>query len=245
MARLWRAYSAELPRTPGAELALSREEGHHVARVLRLGPGDRLSVFDGRGYECGACIVAVRGGQVTVSLEGEWEERIETELEITVFQAVCRAERMEWAIQKLTELGVAAVRPILSERGGERTPGANKLARWRRIAIEAAKQSGRRVVPAIEPCDELPPAGDGPAILLHPGPNSVPMGELLAGAPPSRVWLAVGPESGFGAAEVRRWEAQGWRVAALGPRTLRAETAAVVAASVILNTWGDLGTRAT
>ena len=123
--------------------------------------------------------------------------------------------------------------------------GPEGLARWRRIAVEAAKQSGRRAVPAIEPCDELPPGDEALAIVLHPGPTSVPLGRLLGGTAPREVRLAAGPESGFGAEEVKRWEAQGWRVAALGPRTLRAETAAVVAASVILNTWGDLGTRAT
>jgi 16S rRNA (uracil1498-N3)-methyltransferase len=241
MARLWRAYCAELPRTPGAELELSQEEAHHVGRVLRLGPGDQLSVFDGRGYECGARVLALQGGRVTVQLEGEFEDRIEAALEITVFQAVCRAERMEWAIQKATEMGVAAIRLVITERSQKRMPGTSKLARWRRIAIEAAKQSGRRVVPTIEPCAGLPRGDDALAILLHAGPSSFPLGELLVEGPPRRVWLAAGPESGFGVEEVTRWEAQGWRVAGLGPRTLRAETAAVVAVSVILHTWGDLG----
>jgi 16S rRNA (uracil1498-N3)-methyltransferase len=245
MARPWRAYCAELPRTPGAELELSREEAHHVGRVLRLGAGDTLSVFDGRGYECAARIVAVEGGRVTVRLEGAYDDTIESSLEITVFQAVCRAERMEWTIQKVTEIGVAAFRILITSRGQERMPGMNKLARWRRIAIEAAKQSGRRVVPAIEPCEDLPVVDDALAIVLHPDPTAVPLGRLMKEKAPPEVWLAAGPERGFGAEEVKRWGDRGWRMASLGPRTLRAETAAVVAASVILNTWGDLGSNAT
>jgi 16S rRNA (uracil1498-N3)-methyltransferase len=116
-----------------------------------------------------------------------------------------------------------------------------KLARLRRIVLEAAKQSGRRRVPVVEPVPTLPQAvgGDTLALLLDPAPGGTPLYRICERVerPPRTVWLAVGPEGGFDD-EVAP---AGWQPALLGPRTLRSETAGLVAASIVLHLWGDLG----
>lgn len=244
MARLWRVFHPGLPGEPGAEVELAREEAHHVGRVLRLGAGERVSLFDGAGREWEAVILpSAPPERLLVRLERERTDAVEAPVEILLYQALCRPDRMDWLVQKATEIGVSAVCPLLTVRA-ERTRAAEKrLERWRRIAIEAAKQCGRRRVPDITPCDDLPAAGpDGPpALLLSPGSAARPLGELLREGPARQVLLAVGPEGGFSAEEVRRWGAAGWRPADLGPRILRAETAGIVAASLVLHAWGDLG----
>jgi 16S rRNA (uracil1498-N3)-methyltransferase len=149
---------------------------------------------------------------------------------------------MEWVVQKATELGLHAVLPFPAERSDARPPSAARLERWRRIAIEACKQCGRSRVPEIELRDDLAqPSEDRSAILLDGGERVLELGELLSGPPAGEVWLAVGPESGFTPQEIARWTEKGWQSGRLGPRTLRTETAGLVAASVVMHRWGDLG----
>jgi 16S rRNA (uracil1498-N3)-methyltransferase len=160
-----------------------------------------------------------------------------------LFQGLCRHDRMEWVIQKGTELGLTAIHVLKSERS-ERAPlKPHKLERWNRIAIEAAKQCGRSIVPRIIPAHQLPsPGASGPlALLLTCGSPAQPLGAILAGSSRAPVWLAVGPEPGFSAGEADSWAAAGWQRASLGPRILRTETAGLAAAAIILHLWGDLG----
>jgi 16S rRNA (uracil1498-N3)-methyltransferase len=241
MGRVWRVYHPDLPRAEGAEVLLSREEAHHAGRVLRLGPGDPLNLFDGRGREWVARVVEQDGGRITVRLERECDESVEAPCRITIFQGLCRADRMEWLIQKATEIGVNAVHPVATARGEGRPPGPAKMARWRRIAVEAAKQSGRRVVPSIESHDALPAMSGTPGLVLDTAEGIPPLGAFLVGNAPPALHLAVGPEGGFDPAEVTTAVERGWTRASLGPRTLRAETAALVAAAAVLHVWGDLG----
>jgi 16S rRNA (uracil1498-N3)-methyltransferase len=243
MARLWRAFHPSLAASAGSVVELSAEESHHVARVLRLRAGERIRLFDGVDTEWEAVIEDSSPGVVRVRLEEECREPVEPRLEVSLFQGLCRSDRMEQVIQRCTEIGVAAIHPVGTRRAEGGPPGPKRLRRWRRIAVEAAKQSGRRRVPTVEPCDG-PPLTDGDdllAILLDPAGETPPLGEILAGRPVRRVWLAVGPESGLDPEEVSLWCATGWRRAGLGPRTLRAETAGPVAASIVLHRWGDLG----
>jgi len=176
-------------------------------------------------------------------LDRERAEPVESPLELRLFQGLCRAERMDWLVQKATEIGVSAIHPVRTARSERpRAPG-KRLERWRRIAVEAAKQCGRRRLPEIAPRDDLPtPAqGESRPLLLDPGSGSRALGTLLSELSPAPVWLAVGPEGGFTDDETARWSAAGWLRAGIGPRTLRAETAGLVAAALILHAWGDLG----
>lgn len=237
--RLWRAYAPTIPGT-GALVELSQEESHHLARVLRLRAGDDLAVFDGQGREFLATLAST-GRRVSVKVGEPVRGRTDPRLAVTLWQGLCRPERMDWVVQKATEIGAAAVVPFRagrSETGGAAKP---RLERWRRIALEAAKQSGRRVVPRLGDVVSLPPSPpEGvEALFLHPG--SEPIALRLAGPRPGALWVAAGPEGGFTDSEARQLAGAGWTACSLGPRTLRAETAGPIALALALFAWDDLG----
>jgi len=242
MGRTWRAYHPGLPAERGATLALSAEEAHHIRRVLRLGVGDPVRVFDGAGAEWTGVIERASPAEVVLRLVEPLGQPVDPALPIELFQGWCRPERTDWIVQKATEIGVASIRLFRAERSDAARPSATRLERWQRIAVEACKQSGRRRVPAVEVIDELPAAGsDVLGLLPDPEPGRPALAELLAAGRPGPVALAIGPEGGFSAAELALAVERGWRAVSLGPRTLRAETAALVAAAIVLHQWCDLG----
>ncbi len=242
MARRWRVFTPGMDPARGVTLRLSADESHHIRRVLRLQPGERVAVFDGEDQEWEAVLLAGEGAQVSVRLESPIEDPIEAPCRVTLFQSVCPNERLDWAIQKAAEVGIYGIHLVRTERADRRKIDSRRLARWQRIAVEACKQSGRRRVPAIAVDDGLPaPAPGIPAILLHPGGEARPLADVLAGPAAGEVWLAVGPQSGFSEVEVEAAVSAGWRPAALGPRQLRAETAGLVAGAIVLHSWADLG----
>jgi 16S rRNA (uracil1498-N3)-methyltransferase len=243
MKRIWRLHHADLAGESGEQLQLSPEEAHHARHVLRLKDGDQLRLFDGKGTEWSAVVTAMLKNAVEVRLLEGCTACVEAPLVVEIFQGLCRQDRMELVIQKGTELGVAAIHPLYCERGDGRSLKPKRLERWKRIAVEAAKQCGRSVVPEINASDRLPrPEEDGPLpLLLTAGEQATPLGEILAGSTPRPVWLAVGPEPGFSDSEASSWAAAGWRRTSLGPRILRTETAGLAAAAIILHLWGDLG----
>jgi 16S rRNA (uracil1498-N3)-methyltransferase len=150
---------------------------------------------------------------------------------------------MEWVIEKATEVGLTSVHVWTSRRATSYKITPNRLARWRRIAAEACKQCGRRRIPTVDVCEELP--GRIPehtlGLVLDPSVGVEPLEGICRGLRrPVEVWLGVGPESGFMADEVPGAGA-GWVRAGLGPRVLRSDTAGIVAASILLARWGDLG----
>lgn len=237
-----RVYHPDLPGT--GSVLLSDEESHHIGRVLRLRDGDAVSVFDGRGREWEGTLEGWEGKRARVKLGAEATDTVEAPLPVRLFQGVCRPERMELLIQKGTEIGLASIHPIVTARSEGPDPSPARMERWRRMALEACKQSGRRTIPVIhEPADFPPdalPAG-ACAIALHPFDPSRPIGDLLDGPPPTEVWIAIGPEGGFEPTEIETLATAGWRIANMGPRILRTETAGLVAASLVLLRWGDLG----
>lgn len=245
MARVWRVHHPGFCASPGASLDLPAEEARHVCRVLRLKPGDPIAVFDGEGSEWRAVIERAERERVSVRLEAAIAGAVEPAMEVFLFQGLCRAERMEWVVQKATEVGVWAVRAVAAQRSGRQPVTDHRLARWRRIAVEACKQSGRRRVPRVDVCDDLPglPSADTLGIVLDAERGAPPLADLCAGRtePPTRVWIAAGPEGGFDPREMDAAAREGWQRAGLGPRTLRADTAGVVAAAIVLHRWGDLG----
>ena len=242
MGRTRRVHHASVPG-PDSVLALDADEAHHVIHVLRLGPGDPLSVFDGRGREWDATLTGVDRSGVKVRIGRERSDPVDPALGVTLYQGLCRPDRMEWAIQKATEVGVRAIHPLVASRSDGPLPSPDRLERWRRVAREACKQSGRRCVPAVgEPVaapQEVPQ--EVLALMLVPGREERPIGSFLCGPPPQAVWLLVGPEGGLHPGDVRALEAKGFRRAELGPRTLRTETAGVIASALVLHAWGDLG----
>jgi len=238
--KIRRAFLAATP-APGDRAALDPEESHHVARVLRLKPGDALEVFDGKGGAWEARIDELSRDLVTVVVGTARAGEVEPALRVVVCQAIVRPEKIEWVLQKGTEIGVAAFRLIASDRVEAPPPSPARLARYGRIMIAACKQSGRRLVPTLVLGPLETPGGGVVAIVLAHAAGVATLGAVLAMPPPAEVWIAVGPEGGFSDGEIDAMTARGWRSASLGPRVLRTETAGAVAAALVLHTWGDLG----
>jgi 16S rRNA (uracil1498-N3)-methyltransferase len=227
------------------DIELSPEESHHIGRVLRLSLGDTVAVFNGRGQEWAATITFLDRSIARLRVGKEITTPVEPSMPVFLYQGLCRSDRMEWVIQKGAEIGLSGLFPLRTQRTETSFVSDSRLSRWRRIALEACKQSGRRCLPYIGDLTDLPgpvPKGEL-GLVLDPGPDSEPIRAILEQPAPSRVMLAVGPEGGFADQEVRELRSRGWAGAHLGPRILRTETAGVVAASLVLCAWGDLGSQ--
>lgn len=227
-------------RIDGARGFLGPEARRYLADVLRLSPGDRVEVFDGRG---GRYDAAIEAGFESVAL-GPREEAARAPVELALVVALAKGEKMDLVVQKATELGVARILPFAAERSVVRLEpqkGEERAARWRRIAGEASRQCGRADVPEVRPPAELAAALGALApgarlVLFHPGGGPL---SRLAG-PVESLAAVVGPEGGLTDAEVSACEAVGALRASLGPRILRAETAAIVALALLQARHGDL-----
>lgn len=223
-------------------------EAHHLGRVLRLGPGATVEAIDGRGrlYVVRLAVLERTGGWGTI--QARLAPRTESPCAITLAPAVLKGDRMDWLVQKATELGVARLVPVETARSVVRRSEApaGRAARWARIAREAVKQCGRVVVPAVTAPRGLAEvlAEEAPrhaAAWLFSETGGAPLGEVArtARALPDLL-LLVGPEGGFTPAEVALAERAGARVVSLGPRILRAESAAVTAVALCQYLFGDL-----
>jgi 16S rRNA (uracil1498-N3)-methyltransferase len=207
-----------------------------------MATSDTLILFDGRGGEYAATITAVDRQRVTVAT-GEHRTGIaESRLRIHLGLAVSRGERMDWALQKATELGVTDVTPLLTERTGVKLPpdrAEKKLQHWRQVIISACEQSGRCILPRLEPLtmfdDWVADTAAERRFILHPGSAGD-----LSDAPVDGVALLVGPEGGFSGSEVDAALAAGFEALQLGPRVLRTETAPLAAIALLQGLWGDL-----
>ena len=235
----------EGPLQSGAQVALPSAGAYHVARVLRMREGASLRVFDGNGSEFQAEILRVDGDAVTIQVAAQTQPAPESPLRITLVQGVSRSERMDWTLQKATELGVAAIAPVLTARSVVRLDAnqtEKKQAHWRGIVIGACEQCGRSRIPTVTPAMSLRDyftnvRKDGMRLVLTP---SAPGSLAGIASLPSKVDLLIGPEGGLEDDELVAAQKAGFMPVRLGPRVLRTETAAVVALSVLQALWGDL-----
>ena len=237
-------------RESGQVVLLRGEEYHHLRKVLRLGAGDEISLFDGRGLGFSGRIAGMSRGEARIVLgDAEPRER-ESALRLILVAALSKGEKFDLVVQKATELGVSEIRPVYSERADVRAvPGREekKVGRWCRVALEACKQSGRTRIPLVhEPC-ALEEVLAGPAaevrIVLDPGGPSDAAETIRRVASAGEVAVAVGPEGGWSAGEVGRFREAGFLSLRLGPRVLRTETAAIVSTALLQFLAGDLGGR--
>jgi 16S rRNA (uracil1498-N3)-methyltransferase len=236
---------AEIPEQ-GATLRLEGEEHHHLSRVLRLREGEQVRVFDGRGRESMAAILAVERRETVLRVERCLDSPVESPLETLLVQSFAAGARVDLALRRSTELGIGRVAVLEAERSRStgRRPGESRLRHWRRIAAEACKQSGRRQVPEIflvraGEAWPAPPAG-GPGLLLDSQAGEELVSFLARIPAPAGVALAVGPEGGWGDGDRERAEAAGYWPLRLGPRILRTETAGPAALALVQASWGDL-----
>ena len=220
---------------------LPEAQAHYISRVLRMNEGDAVQLFDGSGQEFRASLLEVGKKRVVVQVTETFAGQVESPLQIHLGQGLSRGERMDWAIQKATELGVNEITPIFSDRCEVRLQDerADKLLQhWRQVAISACEQCGRSRVPVIHPplllADWLKQAEADLKLVLHPVAEP-----LVSHAKPGSLAFLIGPEGGLTDGEVETAQGAGFHSARLGPRVLRTETAPVVALAVAQQLWGD------
>lgn len=244
--RLTRVY-IDAALEPGTRVALQGSAASHVTRVLRLRPGDALTLFNGRGGQYAGSIENSHAGSVTVAVGSHSAVERESPLTLTLAQGVSRGERMDLVVQKATELGVSGLVPVLTERSVVRVDpqqAPRKIAHWRGIAIAACEQSGRNRVPEVatplalrEFTGMARGAVGGARLLLSPGAalrlDDVP-------APVTDVTVLIGPEGGLTESEEDLARSAGFAPVRLGPRVLRTETAAIAALTLLQRKFGDL-----
>jgi 16S rRNA (uracil1498-N3)-methyltransferase len=233
----------------GALVELPAEPAAHLAKVLRARGGDELVLFNGDGLEFAGAIEAVRGSRVTASVGAARSIDRESPLAVTLVQCIPRGDRMDFIVQKATELGVARIQPVLSQRSVVRldaTQTPAKTSHWRAVAVSACEQCGRNRLPQIDPPQPLieylaagvpAAAPSGWRLVLEPGPA----GAAPPGDPCGAVEVAVGPEGGFAGDELEALALSGFHRMGLGPRTLRTETAAIAALVWLQTRFGDMG----
>ncbi|HTY50262.1 MAG TPA: 16S rRNA (uracil(1498)-N(3))-methyltransferase [Steroidobacteraceae bacterium] len=240
MSRLY----TEVPVAGRAAVTLSGAAAGHVSRVLRLRAGDALVLFDGTGGEYPATIEGFGRDAVHLALGPQRALERESPLAITLAQGISRGERMDFVVQKATELGVARIIPVLAERTVVRldeAAAASRMRHWRAVAVAACEQCGRNRLPEV--CDPVALAAlparlpaQGPRLLLAPG-GSLKVREL---APAAAVTVLIGPEGGLSEAEESWALRAGFQALVLGPRILRTETAALAVLAVLQERLGDL-----
>ncbi|MCD9032845.1 16S rRNA (uracil(1498)-N(3))-methyltransferase [Luteimonas sp. Y-2-2-4F] len=243
--RVIRAH-VDLDLAPGARVALPEAAAAHLLRVLRLREGDACVLFNGDGHDYDARIASAgkRDGEAEVLARRPVDN--ESPLRIVLLQGIARGEKMDWILQKATELGVAAVVPVHSERSEVKLDGARadkRLAHWTSVVVSACEQSGRARLPAVAPPRPLHEAaaalaGDGPRLLLDP--FAARTAAALAAPRDGGLVLAVGPEGGWSPRDRETLAACGFEGIRLGPRVLRTETAGLAAIAALQARFGDL-----
>jgi 16S rRNA (uracil1498-N3)-methyltransferase len=250
-----------LPATPGATLALPEQGARYARDVLRLPEGELVELFDGEGVCVIARLTEITADHVIATIKEVLPERAgESSLELILYQAIPKGDRFEWLLEKCTELGVTQICPIETARTVVKikpNKSAAKLERWEKIVASAARQTRRALVPTIKPArdfltalkeiEERESLGDDASIDLVASPSldaSTPtlgFGESLAGKKNlSSVAIWIGPEGGFTQEEVEALQRAGAKAVSMGPRILRAETAAVTAIALAQHLAGDL-----
>jgi len=236
-------------RLPAARLQTGRirlegAELHYLRDVLRLRRGARVEVFDGEGRSFEAELATIGPGGADLVLGDASPQRHESPLELTLAVAVAKAAKLDWVVEKATELGVTRIIPFACERAiAAIERGTSRIERWRRIAVAAAAQCGRVRCPEVLATESfaglmrLATSHDRAVLFSASGGGS--LGDREARAVRSVV-VVTGPEGGFSADEVAQAARLGFSLATLGPRVLRAETAAIVAVALAQHRWGDL-----
>lgn len=228
------------------QCVLAPEQAHHVIRVLRLNPGDGVTLFDGRGGEYPAVISSLAKSGVTLNVGERASVDRESPLVVTLAQAISSADRMDYTIQKAVELGVRCIQPLESSRSIVRLDAARaakRVAHWQAVAVAACEQCGRNLMPEVSPVVSLPNWLGGAAehvsaarLMLSPRAQT-----NLRDLPPlpREVLLLAGPEGGLSPREQDDAQYAGFTAVKLGPRVLRTETAAVAALAAMQVLWGD------
>lgn len=242
-----RRFFIDTPLLP--EMSISGQDAHHIGRVLRLQVGDHLIVVAPDGSAGKTEITSIEGDEVTLRLMETIAEDKEAPIGVYLAQGLPKSDKMDYIVQKAVELGVKGIFPMAAEHCVVQYDAKKQQARqerWQKIAVEAAKQCGRTVVPTVEPIKKLANIltslpEETVVIMLYEGQAAHGLKEVLANHSGKAYLLLIGPEGGFSAKEVALCEKHGVCIATMGPRILRTETAALAGVSIVMYEYGDLG----
>jgi 16S rRNA (uracil1498-N3)-methyltransferase len=239
----------------GSVVELPRETGAHLAKVLRARSGDEVVLFNGDGREFTGAVEKVQGSRVSASIGAARSMDRESPFQLTLVQCVPRGDRMDFIVQKATELGVVHIIPVLSQRSVVRldqAQAASKQVHWRAVAVSACEQCGRNRLPSVaapQPLlnylGDLTQANESLRLVLEPerarrtehGAQPI---DIASPQPVSRAEIAIGPEGGFAPEELEAFDLSAFSRVSLGPRVLRTETAAIAAIVVLQARFGDM-----
>ena len=241
-------FYVENPHWMGDEIEISGTEARHIQRVLRLKKGDEIVLFDGKGMEYWGAIESQRLHRITVKIRKTGTPRRESPIDVILGQALLKGNKMEYVLQKNTEMGVSAFFPFISSRTIPilgRGQDERKWNRWKRIVVESAKQCGRIIPPRVEGIRDL---GSILELSFHDfvklilwEKEEISLKERMReiDTKSGKVLLLVGPEGGFCEEEISAAKGKGFITVGLGPRILRSETAGVAMLSILQYEFGD------
>tara|TARA_R110001592_G_scaffold324870_3_gene604674 strand:+ start:81685 stop:82458 length:774 start_codon:yes stop_codon:yes gene_type:complete len=226
------------------ETELESASAHHIANVLRMKQGDKLRLFNGKGFFFSASIIQSSKKHVSVFIDASEKSQTESSLHTHLGQVMSRGDRMDYAIQKSTEMGVNEITPLMSERCELKLKSDRenkRLAHWQQVAISAAEQCGRATVPTIHPVSSLEDwieqqSTKGLSFVFHHR-DTQNLAQIQT--PPSHVNLLIGPEGGLSESEIEQAKKAKFMACTFGPRVMRTETAPVACLSILQWLWGD------
>ena len=232
-------------------MTITGQDATHITRSLRMKEGDSLTVCGGQGLDFHCVIASMTDSEVLLRVEETVPTDSEPSVRLTLYQGLPKGDKLELIIEKTVELGVTAIVPVLMQRSVSRPDAksaAKKQERWQKIALSAAKQCGRGVIPTVEPMitfrQMLPRLREHQAVLFFYECGGLPLPEALGGIVQkglTDVAVVIGPEGGFDLAEAQALQESGALTATLGKRILRTETAPIAAAAAIMYATGNMG----
>lgn len=235
----------------GDTMTITGQDATHITRSLRMKEGDSLTVCGGQGLDFHCVIASMTDSEVLLRVEETVPTDSEPSVRLTLYQGLPKGDKLELIIEKTVELGVTAIVPVLMQRSVSRPDAksaAKKQERWQKIALSAAKQCGRGVIPTVEPMitfrQMLPRLREHQAVLFFYECGGLPLPEALGGIVQkglTDVAVVIGPEGGFDLAEAQALQESGALTATLGKRILRTETAPIAAAAAIMYATGNMG----
>jgi len=237
------------PRIEKGMLKIEGSEVRHIRRALRLKAGDGIVVFDGSGKEYEGTIFEGGPSSVLIEIQNIISVKRESPLEITLAQSLLKGEKMDYLIQKATELGVKEIIPFFSSRSVpllDKSKRLKRYHRWERIAVEASKQCGRGVIPRIEPLQDYfemlqAPSPDSLRLILWEKEGARLKEVLRVSEEKTKIFFVVGPEGGVSNEEVEHAKRAEFIAVNLGKRILRSETASLCLLGILQYEWGDIG----
>lgn len=239
-----RLYCPEVTAS-GTEITLAEKTSHYVGNVLRMSKGQALRLFNGSGGYFDAVIVEQTKKKVTVSIGQHHDTETESPLPVHLGIALSKGDKMDWIVQKATELGVTSITPLRSQRSDVKIPKERQLKRiehWQQVAISACEQCERNRIPTIHDISNLDEWTQEQTaslkLVLHHRADEIGTQNI-----PESVALLIGPEGGLTAEEIKTAEDSGFKSLCLGQRVMRTETAPVAALSVLQLLWGDFNLR--